>query len=398
VPASRTILIAGAGIGGLTTAIRLARSKFRVVLVEQAPLLAEVGAGLQLSPNASRILIDLGLAPALAPRIVVPDGLSVRRAQTDAEIVFMPLGAEMEFRYGAPYWVVHRGDLQTALAQAAAQEPDISLRLSTTLEDFVLHAHGVTALLRNKRGIQEERVAALIGADGLWSATRTALGDRTKPQFTGRAAWRATLTAEALPESLRKPRVRLWLSTDAHVVLYPLRGGMLFNLVAILRDRWQTQGWSTPAARDELLRRFPPGECCAALNDLLRLPEQWLKWALFERREGGYRGQGPVTLLGDAAHPMLPFMAQGAGMAIEDAEVLARCLDRAESDDLVPALRRYEAKRAQRVRWVQLAAQDNGRAYHLPGLRAQARDFVLRRLGGRGLRARYDWLYDWQPD
>ncbi len=394
---SRTILIAGAGIGGLTAALCLAERRYRVVIAEQAAALADVGAGLQLSPNATRILTQLKLAPGLLQRAVIPDGLSVRRAASDEEIVFMPLGPEMEFRYGAPYWVLHRGDLQAALLKAVTQHPDISLRLSATLDDFVLHAHGITALIRDERGLREERVVGLVGADGLWSQTRIALGDRSKPRFANRTAWRATLSADAVPEALRRPLVRLWLGAHAHVVLYPLRGGTLFNIVAIVRDRWQAPGWSAPGERDELLRRFGTRDWAASVRDLLQRPERWLKWALFDRREAGYRGRGAVTLLGDAAHPMLPFLAQGAGMAIEDAAVLARCLSR-QSDDLAPAMRRYEAMRIRRVRRVQRAARANGQTYHLAGWRARLRDLAMRQLGGKGLRTRYDWLYDWRCD
>jgi salicylate hydroxylase len=168
VAASRTILIAGAGIGGLTSALTLARAGYRILISEQAPELSEVGAGIQLSPNATRILISLGIAERLAAKVTVPEGLSIRSARTGREIVSMPLGRDMEFRHGAPYWIVHRADLQAALAAAVAEQPDVILKLGTRLDDFVLHAHGVTALSRGPQGVKEERGAgrrrrALVG-------------------------------------------------------------------------------------------------------------------------------------------------------------------------------------------------------------------------------------------
>jgi salicylate hydroxylase len=401
VAASRTILIAGAGIGGLTSALTLARAGYRILISEQAPELSEVGAGIQLSPNATRILISLGIAERLASKVTVPEGLSIRSARTGREIVSMPLGRDMEFRHGAPYWIVHRADLQAALAAAVAEQPDVILKLGTRLDDFVLHAHGVTALSRGPQGVKEERGVALVGADGLWSAIRERLHDSpksedAKPEFRNRTAWRATLPTDALRAEMRAPMVRLWLGENAHLVTYPLRGGSVVNVVAIVRDRWNSPGWSAPGQSDELATHFPPSAWAAPARELLRLADTWIKWALFDS-DHVFRGSGPITLLGDAAHPMLPFLAQGAGMAIEDAAILGRCLSQTDANPET-GMRRYEAMRSPRVRRVQREARENGRRYHLAGLSAQARDLAMRFLGGRKLRARYDWLYDWRPD
>ena len=393
---SRTILIAGAGIGGLTSALTLARSGYRVLLSEQAPKLCEVGAGIQLSPNATRILLTLGLGERLAATVTVPDGVSIGSARTGREIVSMPIGTEMEFRYGAPYWIVHRADLQSALAAAVAEEPDVILKLGTRLEDYTAHAKGVTALLRGPLGVEEQRGVALVGADGLWSPTRALLDKEAKPNFRGRTAWRATLPASAMPATMRAPIVRLWLGEHAHLVTYPLRGGELVNVVAIVRDRWKETGWSAPGNPEELANHYTPRAWAAPLRDLLRLPDRWIKWALFDS-EDYMRGRGPVALLGDAAHPMLPFLAQGAGMAIEDAAILARCLAASPAQPK-EGLRRYEAMRGPRVHRVQREARRNGERYHMTGIPARARDLALRLLGGSRLRERYNWLYDWQPD
>lgn len=391
---SRTILIVGAGIGGLTAALTLARKGYRATILEQATQLSDIGAGLQLSPNATRILISLGLAERLADHVTVPDGLSIRSARSGREIVAMPLGKGMQRRYGAPYWILHRADLQGALAAAVAETPDTDLKLGATLEDFTTHANGVTALTRGPQGMDEERGIALIGADGLWSATRKRLDAEGQPQFRSRTAWRATLPAQALPKDLRSPLVRLWLGQDAHLVTYPLRGGALVNVVAIVHDRHDEPGWSAQGKADELLEAFNPRTWSPESRALLRLPERWNKWPLFDS-DRVFHGAGPVALIGDAAHPMLPFLAQGAGMAIEDTAILARCLADA---DPTAGMRRYEAMRTPRVRRVQREARRNGERYHMAGLTARARDVAMQMLGGERLRARYDWLYDWRPD
>lgn len=397
VASSRTILIAGAGIGGLTAALTLSRAGFRVVIAEQAEKLTDVGAGIQLSPNATRILQELGVGERLAASAVVPEGLSVRSARSGAEIVFMPIGRAMEFRYGAPYWMLHRGDLQAALVDAVAGQPEVVLKLGTRMDDFAVHPNGVTAQLRDARGVSDERVPAVIGADGIWSTTRMQLGDLSKPVFRNRTAWRAVLPASAAPDDVRRPVTRLWLGRSAHLVHYPVRGGSLINVVAIVADRWNERGWSAPGAREELLRHFSRKRWAKEARELVEMPDTWLKWALFDRNEFAFGGHGPVTLIGDAAHPMLPFLAQGAAMAIEDAAVLGRCLS-SPAADLAEGMRRYEALRRARVRNLQQAARANSRTYHLSGPSALARNLAMRLMGGARLRARYDWIYDWRPD
>jgi len=395
VASSRTILVAGAGIGGLTTALALARSGFRVVVCEQAQELSEAGAGLQLSPNASRLLIELGLGDALHPHIVAPDHLSIRRGRSGDELARMKLGREIAFRYGAPYWVVHRADLQAVLRDAVLAHPDIVLQLGARIHDLAVHQNGVTVQVRRGDRMGEERGLALIGADGLWSQTRRLLGETAAPRFGGRTAWRATVPAAAMPESFRAPAVHLWLGRGAHLVHYPVRAGALINIVAIVGDAWQGEGWSAPGSRDELLRRFGKLSWGGAAQSILQAPDSWLKWALFDRPPLRRWGQGSATLLGDAAHPMLPFLAQGAAMAIEDAMVLADCLA-ASPDDAPVGLRRYEMLRHGRTARVQRAARFTGEMYQLDGPLAFARNTLLRGMGDESLRARYDWLYDWR--
>lgn len=393
------VLIAGAGIGGLTAALALARRGVRTTLFEQAEKLEEAGAGIQLSPNATRVLIALGLADRLKPAIVQPRAVRLRSGRSGREIATLPLDAVTIERYGAPYWVIHRADLQKALLEAVTGEPRVALMPGARVDDFTIEATGVSAVVHHGDTVgngANYRGAALVGADGLWSRVRALLGDATKPRFAGRCACRATVPAAQLQPQDCEPVVNLWLGPDGHLVHYPIRGGAAVNIVAVCGDRWQSPAWSTGAGRDEMLERFPARTWAPAVRQLLAVPERWQKWALYDRRPSISWGRGPVTLLGDAAHPMLPFLAQGAAMAIEDAAVLARELTRSPVD-CNAALRNYETARRPRATRVQRAAHDNDFRYHMHRPGALVRDAVLRTLGGERLLAHHDWIYRWQP-
>jgi len=394
VASSRNVLIAGAGIGGLSAALMLARSGFRVTLLEQAERLEETGAGIQLSPNSTRILIALGLGERLRADVFEPQAVAIKTA-TGSTLARIPLGEEAERRYGAPYWSIHRADLQAALLEAVRANPDILLRLGTRVEDFVVHSHGVSAACRNRSFTADEHGIALIAADGLWSVLRPRLGHRARPQFRKRTAWRALVPASTVDAEFRAPDVQLWLGRSAHVVHYPVKNGALINIVAIVDDAWSEPGWTASGDRDELLEHYSPWSWCAPVRDFLALPDRWLKWALYDLEPFNNWSEGPVTLLGDAAHPMLPFLAQGAAMAIEDAAVLADCMGRFP-DDIPSAMRRYERARRGRTAKVQKAARSNGRTYHMTAAEAVLRNVFLRLAGGSMLLSRYNWLYDWR--
>ena len=396
---TRTVIVAGAGIGGLTASLTLAAQGFRVVVLEKAERLEEAGAGIQLSPNASRILIELGLKEPLARRAVTPESVNILSARAGGEIARMPLGQAAEFRAGAPYWVIHRADLQAALHAAASDHPDIDLRLGCQFEDVTKHARGLTVVQRRGNSRQEELAVARSGADGTWSSLRGHLFPDVQPQFSGLIAWRGTLDATALPHEYTAPRVQLWMGPDAHLVAYPISAGRQINVVAIVSGTWNRPGWSEPGDINEIKRAFATARWPATARMLIGAVDGWRKWALFTLPDIGRWSEGAVTLLGDAAHAMLPFAAQGAGMAIEDAAVLAKALSDSTGEHtagIPAALKRYARARRGRVLKVQRLARQQGRIYHLRGLAAIARDLAIRAIGPERMLARQDWIYDWR--
>jgi salicylate hydroxylase len=390
---SRPVLIAGAGIGGLTAALALAQRGFAVAVFDQAERLEEIGAGIQLSPNASRILIALGLGEQLQRHVVAPEELRVMSARGAQVLAHAPLGASAGQRYGAPYWVIHRGDLQAVLLAAVAGQPAITLHLDARIDDFAQDGVLICARSADRR---EHRGIALIAADGLWSRLRARLGHGDAPRFAGQVAWRALAPAETVAADLRAAAVNLWFDTDAHLVHYPVRGGSLINVVAIARSDWREGGWSAPANHDEVLAHYPAATWPPEVHALLAAPQRWQKWALYDRPPLAAWGRGAVTLLGDAAHPMLPYLAQGAAMAIEDAAVVAQCLALRRNNP-AGALRAYEQERSARSARAQRAAHLNGAVYHLGKPGALLRQYMLKAMGGERLLSSYDWLYGWTP-
>lgn len=393
---ARHVIVAGAGIAGLSAALALARAGMRVTVFEQAEKLEEAGAGLQLSPNATRVLIALGLRDRLEAVAVRPQGIRVMAGGTGREIARIPLGDDIERRYGAPYFAMHRGDLQSALRDAAADELDVDVVLGVRVEEFAAHVKGVSVLGKRGANVLDERGIALVGADGIWSTVAERLHLQAAPTFRHRTAWRALVPADAAPPEFRVPLVHLWLGHDAHLVHYPIRSGRLINIVGIVHDEWSGTGWSAEGDRHEILRRFARWTWSEKARALLALPERWLKWALYDRKVPFRGSRLPVTLIGDAAHPMLPFLAQGAGMAIEDSAVLADMLAK-YLDDPSDAMRAYEGARWHRTMRAQQAARRQARIYGLTGPEALVRNLAMRAMGGENLRGRYNWIYSWRP-
>jgi salicylate hydroxylase len=386
-----TVAIAGAGIGGLSAAIALARRGHSVTVLERRTGFTEFGAGLQLSPNASRILIDWGLGPALRRTASAPERVAVRSMRSGRAIGGIALGSFVEERFGAPYWLVHRSDLQTILLDVVRSHPAIQLWVGRTVEGVEVTADRVRVAVSTTGGARQTVTAdVLLGADGVWSTTRKALGDEREPIFQGYVASRATIERSAAPDELSGNETGLWLGRGAHVVHYPVAGGKQLNMVVLEGRKAPVEGWSAAGDAGELASRFK--KAAPLLRSLLGRSSSWQLWSLFDlpvRRMAA----GRIALLGDAAHPVLPFLAQGAALAIEDAEALGAALSEAEP---AAALARYAKERIARAGKVQAHARRNGRIYHLGPLPAFARNRVIAALGPERMAERYAWLYGYR--
>jgi salicylate hydroxylase len=382
-----TVPIAGGGIAGLTTALALAKRGVASVVHERAPAFEEVGAGLQLSPNAARIVQRLGLDAWLDASLGRPEALVVRRARDASVIVEMPLGDVAERRWGAPTWVIHRAHLQQGLLEAVRATGLVEIRTGTTIADVVDGPAGVTATIETNGTRAAFEAPFLIAADGVWS--RNGGGDAAPPRHAGRSAFRATVPMDHVPGALRRNATGLWLGPGVHFVHYALAGGALMNIVAIAVDGRPEKGWAARAPRADVLARF--AEVDELARRLLDIPEDWTRWALHDRDPLPAWPGNRVMPIGDAAHPMLPFLAQGAAMAIEDADTVAEALTTMASP--VAAFERVRAVRHERVSRVQREARRNGTVFHLPPPLDLPRDALLKVMGGAGLAARYDWLY-----
>lgn len=384
------VLIAGAGIGGLAAALALAKRGIESHVLERRSAFEPEGAGIQLGPNGTRILAELGVAERLEPLAGKPDAIHVRNAGTGSSLARLPLGEWIAARHGAPYWVLHRQDLHAALLAAAKATPLVTLSMDFTVDAARPSDTAVEVHQRNGRTL---RADALIAADGLRSHLRDEIFNAPPLRFAERSAARAVIPVEALPAELRENTVGLWMSPRAHVVHYPVRSGRELAMIFVRKDTIASDDWSTAIPRSwvsDTAEAF-----CAPLRRLLELPPQWKKWALYELPPLPFWHRERIALLGDAAHPTLPFLAQGAVLALEDAAILARRIT--EMPDNIPrALTAYAMARRHRATRVVSAAKANGRIYHLDGAMAAARDATLRLTPPRLLMARYDWVYGWR--
>ena len=381
--ANRRVLIAGGGIGGLTAALCLAKAGFEVALFEQAAEFGEIGAGIQLSPNCTRVLHHLGLEPALRACAFLPEGTEFRAWKSGKVIGASALGQAVRDRYGFPYYHIHRGDLLRVLLEAAEGSPAIELSTASQVTGFEQDGRVRVAVGDGSTsGGSVHEGDALIGADGIHSAVRAQLFGNDAPRFTGNVAWRALVPAERLPTGLVRPMSTVWWGPHKHFVHYYLRSGALVNCVCVVeKTGWEVESWTEPGDLEELKRDFAGWhEDIQALIDNMD-PNSLYKWALHDRPPLPLWGKGAVTLLGDACHPTLPFMAQGAAMAIEDAAVLAGCL---AADDAVPAgLRRYEDLRRARTARIQNGSRRNAKLFHLTGIKAWLRNRAAKQAGRR---------------
>ena len=388
------ILISGGGIGGLAAAMVLAKDGHAVTVLEQAAAFGEIGAGIQLGPNIFRMFEYLGLTEAVNRVAFFPAGLALNDVRSGDKVIRVALGDMARVTYGFPYGVIYRADLHQVFFDACRAQPNISLRTNARVESFDQTDDGVTVRLASgEPGQPGEALAgsALIGADGIWSRIREAVVGDGKPRVSGHIAYRAVLKREDVPPELWSDDVVLWGGEKTHLVHYPLRRGELFNLVAVFHSNKYDEGWNAFGDTGELNERF--AQACPQVKALLAKIETWKMWVLCDREPVRNWTDRRVTLLGDAAHPMLQYLAQGAGQAIEDAVVLREAL-RFSRGDLPKAFQKYQQARYLRTGRVQLTARFYGDIYHAAGVQRELRNQMfqsgLESAGFAGLK----WMYD----
>jgi salicylate hydroxylase len=398
------ILIAGAGLGGLTAALALIQRGHDVRVFEQATELREVGAGVQLGANGTRILIALGLEAAMQQVVCAATTKEIRLGTTGQCWPAFDLGQSSVERFGAPYWMVHRGDFHRVLLDAVrAASPD-AIRAGNGCIGFEQTSDQVTLHLANGEQVTGD---LLIGADGVHSRVRQQMfgsgpggsgsgetGRGGAAHFTGIMAWRGLVPMDRLPPHQRRLVGANWMGVGGHVVTYPLRRGEILNFVGVVeRDDWRVESWNEPGSREECLQDLANWH--EDVKTIIRNIDTPYKWALLGREPLDHYARGRVCVMGDAAHPTLPFLAQGANMALEDAAVIARCLDL--SDDPEQALCRYENARLERTSAIVRGSSDNTKRFHNPALGSPegAAAYVEREFQSEKVKQRYDWLYQY---
>lgn len=384
------ILIAGGGIGGLALALAFAQAGRRSLVLESRGEFSIAGAGIQIGPNGTRVLQMLGVADALAPLAGVPEAIHVYRGTRGRRLARLPLGDWIAQRHGAPYWVAHRADLHAVLLQAARRSDLIEIDMgfvASTLEQT-----GDAVAVTSEAG-KTVHGAGLVGADGLWSRIRAQVVPGAAPAFAGASAARIVLPADRAGR-LAENAVGLWLSPGAHVVHYPMRGGREIAVVVIAEETWQSRVWDAEIDRAHLGRALA---CFTReLEDLLIEAPGWRRWSLHRLPTLPHWNSGRAVLIGDAAHPMFPYLAQGGVLALEDAVELAQCLT-LRGADVAGAFALFAQRRRDRAARVQAASARNGTIYHMQQPLAFARDAAFAAAPGPLLMSSLDWLYGWKP-
>jgi len=385
---SAPVIIIGGGIGGLAAALALSRKGITSHVLEQSSAFGEIGAGIQLGPNAFQMFEAVGLTDAINRWAVFPDALIMRDGLSGDEVTRIPLGAAFRERFRYPYAVIYRADLHRVLLEACQAQLLITLSAQRKVTEIRDEGEYVTVETQGGAAVHG---AAAIGADGLWSTARAHLVNDGKPRVSGHIAYRAVLPIAEVPEELNWNSVVLWAGPKTHLVQYPLRRGELFNLVAVFHSDRYAEGWDVHADPAELHERFSAAR--PEVKTLLGKIDVWKMWVLCDREPIKEWSKGRVTLLGDAAHPMLQYLAQGAAMAMEDAVVLAEAVD-ACAGDFATAFQKYQEERYLRTARVQLTARFYGDVYHATGATRDLRNELLM---GRAPEKGYEgmaWLYD----
>lgn len=385
------VVVVGGGIGGLAAALALARLGIAVTLLEQSTEIAEIGAGLQLAPNAFAALNALGIGERVRQRSVFIERLVMMDAVDASEVGSFPVGDAFRKRFGNPYAVCHRADLHKSILEAVQQTPLISLHTSAKVADFVVGKKKVTVTDVNGQTCEG---AAIIGCDGVKSVVRnTLIGDEAR--VSGHVVYRAVVPSEDMPEDLCWNAPVVWSGPNCHLVHYPLRGGKQYNLVVTFHSRERETWGVRDGSKEEVLSYF--AGIHSRPRALLDRPRSWKRWSTADRNPVAAWGQGRSTLLGDAAHPMLQYLAQGACMALEDAVTLGRAVEACDFE-LEAAFRLYEAARLTRTARVVLSTREMGRLYHASGVERLVRNSLWT---GRTPGQFYDalaWLYGWKAD
>ena len=380
------VLIVGGGIGGLTAALCLAQQGQTVQVLEQAPAISEAGAGIQLSPNATRVLFHLGLQGPLTAAAYLPQRTEIRDWRSGRVISSNVLGEAVREQYGFPYLHVHRSDLVDVLERAVRSESRITLHVGMRVDTIHQDANAVSLAASDKSFDAD----ILIGADGIRSVVRESLFGPERATFTGNVAWRMLIPVEDLPAGLLPPVAGVWWGPGRHFVHYFVRRGELVNCVCVVeQDGWTVESWTEPGNPAELRRAFAGWHSTIQTLIDAAKPDSLFKWALFDRPPMPEWSRGRTTLLGDACHPTLPFMAQGAAMAIEDAAVLAACVAGGGGRDVITNLDRYAQLRRARTAGIQLGSRRNATIFHLSGIKAWLRN----RAAGRAASGRLDGIF-----
>lgn len=385
---SSGFLIAGGGIGGLAAALALANQGHRSVVLEQSPQLGEIGAGIQLAPNAFHAFDALGIGERARKGAVFVDELVLMDAAQGGRIVGIPVGERFRERFGNPYAVVHRADLHDALHDACRESGLVDLRVSSRVARYQQDENSVRVTLGNG---EELAGAALIGADGLWSAVRTQVIGDGAPIVSGHTTFRSVIGTEKMPEELRWNAATLWAGPKCHLVHYPLKGWKVFNLVVTTDNAAPEAVAGKPVTKNEVHASFP--QICDRARQIIEHGEDWKLWVLCHREPAYGWTDGRVTLLGDAAHPMLQYYAQGAAMAMEDAVCLGEMAGHYPNDP-ARAFKLYNRFRAPRTGRVQMGSRALGEyIFHPDGAKAEVRDVALRASSPEDFYNSLEWLY-----